>query len=119
MSRITDARSRRASALRGTRRSKARRLRMTLLVCFCLTTTLAAQSLWLDNRDLLKPLADTWPTYSGDYSGRRFSALTQINQSNVKHLTLAWTARMPAGATITGGEGTDLSAAGGGATVKG
>ena len=29
---------------------------------------------------LHKPLADAWPTYSGDYSGRRFSALTQINQ---------------------------------------
>ena len=35
-------------------------------------------------RRLLKPLADSWPSYSGDYSGRRYSALTQINQSNVK-----------------------------------
>ena len=27
-----------------------------------------------------KPLAESWPTYSGDYSGKRYSALTQINQ---------------------------------------
>ena len=33
--------------------------------------------------ELLKPLKDSWPTYSGDYSGKRYSALTQINQSNV------------------------------------
>ena len=38
-------------------------------------------------RDLLhEPLRDAWPTYSGDYSGRRYSALTQIHQSNVKAL---------------------------------
>ena len=34
--------------------------------------------------DLLKPLKDSWPTYNGDYSGKRYSALTQINQSTVK-----------------------------------
>ena len=40
----------------------------------------------LDPATILKPLAETWPTYSGDYTGRRYSALTQINQSNVKNL---------------------------------
>lgn len=39
---------------------------------------------------LLKPATDTWPTYNGDYSGRRFSPLDQINASNVGSLTLAW-----------------------------
>ena len=38
----------------------------------------------LDPAQLLKPLADSWPSYSGDYTGRRYSALTQINQANVK-----------------------------------
>src|SRR5271154_5479627 len=33
---------------------------------------------------------DTWPTYNGDYSGRRFSPLTQIQSANVSSLTLAW-----------------------------
>ena len=29
----------------------------------------------LDPASIRKPLADTWPTYSGDYTGRRYSAL--------------------------------------------
>jgi alcohol dehydrogenase (cytochrome c) len=47
--------------------------------------------------DLLKPLKDSWPTYNGDYSGRRFSALTQVNRTNVKQLTLAWSSQVAAG----------------------
>jgi alcohol dehydrogenase (cytochrome c) len=31
-----------------------------------------------------------WPIYSGDYSGKRYSALKQVNRSNVQHLELAW-----------------------------
>lgn len=38
----------------------------------------------------LSAIGDQWTTYNGDYSGRRYSALTQINKSNVKFLTLAW-----------------------------
>ena len=49
---------------------------------------LGAQGKGLDPADLLKPLADSWPTYSGDYSGKRYSSLKQINQTNVKNLTL-------------------------------
>src|SRR5437667_7526640 len=44
----------------------------------------------LDPAALLKPATDTWPTYNGDYSGRRFSPLDQINATNVDTLTLAW-----------------------------
>src|SRR3970040_2358935 len=47
--------------------------------------------------EILNPSADSWPTYSGDYSGRRYSALDQVNQSNVQNLTLAWAARVTAG----------------------
>jgi alcohol dehydrogenase (cytochrome c) len=32
----------------------------------------------------------SWPTFNGDYSGRRFSPLAQINQTNVQSLKLAW-----------------------------
>ena len=39
---------------------------------------------------LTQPLAKEWPTFNGDYSGRRYSELSQINQSNVNHMTLAW-----------------------------
>ena len=90
----------------------------------------------LDPASILKPLAESWPTYSGDYTGRRYSALTQINQTTVKHLTLAWIARVTAGApnpalagfggrggggggpVIVGGEGTG-DVGGGVASIKG
>jgi len=49
------------------------------------------------------PLADSWPTYSGDYSGKRYSALTQINPANVKNLTLAWAAHLTGGMDTAGG----------------
>jgi alcohol dehydrogenase (cytochrome c) len=39
---------------------------------------------------LLKPPADSWPAYHGDYSGRRHSSLTQIAPENVRTLGLAW-----------------------------
>src|SRR6267142_2678336 len=39
---------------------------------------------------------DTWPTHYGDYSGRRYSPLTQVNATNVKTLSLAWTHRATA-----------------------
>jgi quinoprotein glucose dehydrogenase len=34
-----------------------------------------------------------WPNYGRDPGGQRFSPLTQINRSNVKSLTIAWTFR--------------------------
>ncbi len=81
----------------------------------------------VDPVDLLKPLKDSWPTYSGDYTGKRYSALDQINQSNVKHLTLAWMTRVAPGQAqsgrfgraniIVGGEGPgDINVGGG--TIK-
>ncbi len=77
----------------------------------------------LDQTALHKKLGESWPTYSGDYSGKRYSSLTQINQANVKNLSLAWTRRLangpgpggPAGRgstpIIVGGEG-DIIAGG-------
>jgi alcohol dehydrogenase (cytochrome c) len=44
----------------------------------------------LDPAAMLKPSADSWPTYHGDYSGRRHSSLTQITPQNAPSLTLAW-----------------------------
>jgi len=38
--------------------------------------------------------SDTWPTYNGDYSGRRFSGLTQIDQSNIDLLKIGWMFRI-------------------------
>jgi alcohol dehydrogenase (cytochrome c) len=89
----------------------------------------------LDPDELLRPLAESWPTYSGDYSGRRYSALTQINQSNVKNLALAWVSRVTAGpgaggagapppgtpgvpSLLVGGEGSGSVVAGGGTNIR-
>jgi acido-empty-quinoprotein group A len=47
----------------------------------------------LDPAALLRPATDTWPTYNGDYSGRRYSTLDQIHSGNVGSLTLAWVYR--------------------------
>ncbi|MEO6965636.1 MAG: acido-empty-quinoprotein group A [Acidobacteriaceae bacterium] len=44
----------------------------------------------VDATTLLHPPADSWPTYNGEYSGRRHSKLTQITPQNVKNLSLAW-----------------------------
>jgi alcohol dehydrogenase (cytochrome c) len=93
-----------------------------------------AQQSGLDPAAILKPLSDGWPSYSGDYTGRRYSALRQISTSNVKNLSLAWTVRLNAGPngagpgisapyspraprTIVGGVGSNEFV--GGTTVKG
>jgi alcohol dehydrogenase (cytochrome c) len=49
----------------------------------------------LDPAKLLNPGTDSWPTFNGDYSGRRFSTLTRINTANVQQLSLAWVYRIP------------------------
>src|SRR5256885_9675368 len=47
---------------------------------------------------------EAWPSYNGDTSGRRYSALSKINQSNIDSLSLAWVYRVnPGGAPQAGG----------------
>jgi len=74
----------------------------------------------LDRKLLGKPPVEAWPTYHGDYSGRHYSTLDQINQSNVKALSLAWLYRINTGkvGAIVGGEGADGAAAGGNLAIK-
>ncbi|HEY1340141.1 MAG TPA: acido-empty-quinoprotein group A [Bryobacteraceae bacterium] len=50
-----------------------------------------------------KPPTDSWPTYNGDYSGRRFSPLSKINDSNIKSLSLSWVYRPNVTAGAFGG----------------
>jgi alcohol dehydrogenase (cytochrome c) len=104
---------------------------MILTVCLASVALVAQNSGGLNPADLLKPLAESWPSYSGDYTGRRYSALTQVNQSTVKQLTLAFTATLSGGPgsssvqpggpgpTIVGGEGSGDVVVGGGTTIKG
>ena len=83
--------------------------------------SLAQERGGLDPASLLEPLEESWPTYSGDYSGRRYSGLTQVTTDNVSRLTLAWTRQLDTGTpaleganapTFIGGEGTGKFAIG-------
>ena len=56
----------------------------------------------LDPQTILKPLGADWPIYAGDYTGKRYSDLKLINQSNVKDLSLAWVQRFTAGSGADG-----------------
>src|SRR5665213_345931 len=100
-------------------------MKKTFLSSFVLITMASAQGP-LDPAVLNKRLGDSWPTYSGDYSGQRHSSLTQINQSNVKNLTLGWVSRVSGGSsgggrgaapvTVGGVAETESTAGGGGGT---
>ena len=74
---------------------------LVALACVIAPALLAAQGKGLDPAEIGKPLAHQWTTYNGDYSGRRYSALTQINTQTVKNLTLAWVARLTGGSVST------------------
>jgi alcohol dehydrogenase (cytochrome c) len=58
----------------------------------------AAQN--LTNQEIQHPSVDSWPSYHGDYTGRRHSSLTQITPHNVHDLTLAWAFQTNQPATI-------------------
>lgn len=112
-------------------------MKLTYLALGVLTPALVfAQGGGVSPEELLKPLKESWPTYNGDYSGRRYSALKEVNTSTVKHLSLAWMQRLtsgpgapagggfgrrgggaPSAPLIVGGEGTG-DFAGGGGTIK-
>jgi alcohol dehydrogenase (cytochrome c) len=72
----------------------------------------------LDPASLLKPPTDAWATYHGDYTGRHYSPLKQVDVTNVKNLSLAWFYRTPAttNGAIMGGPPDDAPAARGGNT---
>jgi alcohol dehydrogenase (cytochrome c) len=56
-----------------------------------------------DPMKLSQPPTDCWPTYNGDYSGRRFSPLTKINDGNINSLSLAWVHPINTGGDQFGG----------------
>jgi PQQ-dependent dehydrogenase (methanol/ethanol family) len=49
----------------------------------------------LDIQAILEPTPGDWPTYSGNYSGNRYSALKQINAGNVDRLRLESSYSLP------------------------
>ncbi len=64
-------------------------MKTTVLACFFLGASIAFGQ-GLDPATILKPDGSAWPTLNGDYTGRRFSPLKQIDQSNVGSLKQAW-----------------------------
>jgi alcohol dehydrogenase (cytochrome c) len=85
-------------------------MRFVVAALLAVPAILAGQGQGIDPARLLRPLSDTWATYSGDYTGRRFSALKLVNRLTVKNLSLAWVSSLRAGAgggAIVGGEGTE------------
>jgi alcohol dehydrogenase (cytochrome c) len=62
-------------------------MKLTFALFFAFAASLCAQGITPEM--LLKPPADSWPAYHGDYSGRRHSSLTQIGPANVHNLGLA------------------------------
>lgn len=43
---------------------------------------------------------DSWPTYNGDYSGRRYSTLSKINPPTINSIGLAWVYRASPGGNL-------------------
>jgi alcohol dehydrogenase (cytochrome c) len=72
----------------------------SIWACMCALPALAATG---SPKPSIAPLADSWPTFSGDYSGKRYSQLAQVTQDNVKNLTLAWATRLTGGMDTGGG----------------
>ncbi len=61
------------------------------LAGFSDVTTPISANLNVSASDLLvQPVASNWPSYNGDYSGERYSALRQITRENVKDLRAQW-----------------------------
>src|SRR4051794_8941912 len=73
-----------------------------------------AQTGGLDPAEMIKPLADQWTSYSGDLSGKRFSALKLVNTTTAKNLSLKWVSSLMTGCGPTGTAPAGGVAAGGG-----
>jgi alcohol dehydrogenase (cytochrome c) len=72
---------------------------ITLFLLAACTQWLTAQelrtpgpsALHVKAEDLLtSPVGENWPSYNGDYTGRRFSSLGEISKANVGQLRAAW-----------------------------
>src|SRR5258708_2443834 len=55
-----------------------------------LAVTICAVAQTVSHKGWSSPANYSWETFNGDYSGRRYSPLTQINNKNVQSLRLSW-----------------------------
>ena len=49
---------------------------------------------------LVAPVAADWISYNGDYTGRRFSSLKQIDKNNVGELRVGWVFHAPTSSAL-------------------
>lgn len=73
-----------------------------ILPMLLVPAALMGQGEGVTSDELLKSLKDSWPTYNGDYSGKRYSALKQVDKSTVKNLTLGWMTQVTPGIDVPG-----------------
>ncbi len=60
------------------------------------STTPVTARLDVDTSQLLAtPVSHNWPSYNGDYTGRRYSALREIDKANVSQLRAQWAFHAP------------------------
>jgi alcohol dehydrogenase (cytochrome c) len=65
---------------------------------FAQTTRMTSVSTNIDvqpSQLLSAPVADDWLSYNGDYTGRRFTSLREINPGNVSRLRAEWVFHVP------------------------
>src|SRR5689334_698577 len=68
-----------------------------LVLIFCLVSATRAQDnasvqsqINVSAQDMMAPTAGNWLSYNGDYSGRRYSPLSQVNVKNADQLRAEW-----------------------------
>jgi alcohol dehydrogenase (cytochrome c) len=62
-----------------------------MLLCVVGQSTSQTENAGVQSAQLLShTINENWPTYNGDYAGRRFSSLTQITPANVGQLRAQW-----------------------------
>jgi alcohol dehydrogenase (cytochrome c) len=54
------------------------------------TTSVTARLDVAPSQLLVTPIEHNWSSYNGDYTGRRYSALREIDKSNVSELRAQW-----------------------------
>ncbi len=75
--------------------------RVWLLAAFATTSGasfLASETIPFDVQTsdlMIQPVAENWPSYNGDYSGNRYSALSQITAANVNSIQAQWVFHSP------------------------
>src|SRR6185503_14902954 len=94
-------------------------IKLLLPICLVMPALLLAQGRGVDTAAQLRPPTDSWPTYSGDLTGRRYSPLKNIDKTNIKQLSLAWVSRGFTDGSGPTGRGAAAAGPGGGGGGRG